>query len=137
MEFLKDLKPEALIVVVVILLVREFLAFIKQLVLKKVGGNATLVQASPAMQVELKMMTRVLETVANHIESLTELVKGMTFEIRAMRSDFDRSTQEFRRELDQIAEEMGVTNERARQLVRGAELELAKLPGIELLEQYL
>ena len=106
MEFLKDLKPEALIVVVVILLVREFLAFIKQLVLKKVGGNATLVQASPAMQVELKMMTRVLETVANHIESLTELVKGMTFEIRAMRSDFDRSTQEFRRELDQIAEEI-------------------------------
>ena len=39
--------------------------------------------------------------------------------------------------MDQIAEEMGVTNERARQLVRGAELELAKLPGIELLEQYL
>ena len=39
--------------------------------------------------------------------------------------------------MDQIAEEMGVTNERARQLVRGAELELAKLPGIKLLEQYL
>jgi RNA polymerase primary sigma factor len=39
--------------------------------------------------------------------------------------------------MDQIAEEMGVTNERARQLVRGAELALAKLPGIELLEQYL
>ena len=39
--------------------------------------------------------------------------------------------------MDQIAEEMGVTGERARQLVRGAELALAKLPGIELLEQYL
>ena len=39
--------------------------------------------------------------------------------------------------MDQIAEEMGVTNERARQLVRGAELALSKLPGIELLEQYL
>jgi hypothetical protein len=39
--------------------------------------------------------------------------------------------------MDQIAEEMGVTNERARQLVRGAELALASLPGIELLEQYL
>ena len=39
--------------------------------------------------------------------------------------------------MDQIAEEMGVTNERARQLVRGAELDLAKLPGIKLLEQYL
>jgi RNA polymerase primary sigma factor len=39
--------------------------------------------------------------------------------------------------MDQIAEEMGVTNERARQLVRGAELDLARLPGIELLEQYL
>jgi RNA polymerase primary sigma factor len=39
--------------------------------------------------------------------------------------------------MDQIAEEMGVTNERARQLVRGAELALAKLPGIQLLEQYL
>lgn len=39
--------------------------------------------------------------------------------------------------MDQIAEEMGVTGERARQLVRGAELDLAKLPGIELLEQYL
>ena len=39
--------------------------------------------------------------------------------------------------MDQIAEELGVTGERARQLVRGAELALAKLPGIELLEQYL
>jgi RNA polymerase primary sigma factor len=39
--------------------------------------------------------------------------------------------------MDQIAEEMSVTNERARQLVRGAELALASLPGIELLEQYL
>lgn len=39
--------------------------------------------------------------------------------------------------MDQIAEEMGVTGERARQLVRQAETELAKLPGIELLEQYL
>jgi hypothetical protein len=39
--------------------------------------------------------------------------------------------------MDQIAEEMSITNERARQLVRGAELALASLPGIELLEQYL
>jgi RNA polymerase primary sigma factor len=39
--------------------------------------------------------------------------------------------------MDQIAEELGVTGERARQLVRGAELALTKLPGIELLEQYL
>lgn len=39
--------------------------------------------------------------------------------------------------MDQIAEEMGVTGERARQLVRQAETEMAKLPGIELLEQYL
>jgi RNA polymerase primary sigma factor len=39
--------------------------------------------------------------------------------------------------MDQIAEEMGVTGERARQLVRGAELALAALPGIKLLEQYL
>ena len=39
--------------------------------------------------------------------------------------------------MDQIAEEMGVTNERARQLVRGAELALTTVPGIELLEQYL
>lgn len=39
--------------------------------------------------------------------------------------------------MDQIAEELGVTGERARQLVRGAELALTKLPGIKLLEQYL
>ena len=39
--------------------------------------------------------------------------------------------------MDQIAEEMGVTNERARQLVRQAETTLASLPGIELLAQYL
>lgn len=39
--------------------------------------------------------------------------------------------------MDQIAEEMGVTNERARQLVRGAETALTTVPGIELLEQYL
>lgn len=39
--------------------------------------------------------------------------------------------------MDQVAEEMGVTNERARQLVRQAETALAGLPGIELLAQYL
>jgi RNA polymerase primary sigma factor len=39
--------------------------------------------------------------------------------------------------MDQIAEELEVTGERARQLVRQAELDLAKLPGIKLLEQYL
>jgi RNA polymerase primary sigma factor len=39
--------------------------------------------------------------------------------------------------MDQIAEEMGVTNERARQLVRGAATALTTVPGIELLEQYL
>jgi RNA polymerase primary sigma factor len=39
--------------------------------------------------------------------------------------------------MDQIAEEMSVTGERARQLVRAAEQELSKLPGIELLYQYL
>ena len=45
--------------------------------------------------------------------------------------------QEYPQCMDQIAEEMGVTGERARQLVRQAETELAKLPGIQLLEQYL
>jgi len=44
---------------------------------------------------------------------------------------------EYAKCMDQIAEELGVTGERARQLVRGAELALAKLPGIKLLEQYL
>ena len=39
--------------------------------------------------------------------------------------------------MDQIAEEMGVTGERARQLVRQAETEMSKIPGIQLLEQYL
>jgi RNA polymerase primary sigma factor len=39
--------------------------------------------------------------------------------------------------MDQIAEELDVTGERARQLVRQAELDLAKVPGIKLLEQYL
>ena len=39
--------------------------------------------------------------------------------------------------MEQIAEELEVTGERARQLVRQAELDLAKVPGIELLEQYL
>jgi hypothetical protein len=39
--------------------------------------------------------------------------------------------------MDQIAEELEVTGERARQLVRQAELDLAKVPGIELLAQYL
>ena len=38
--------------------------------------------------------------------------------------------------MDQIAEELNVTGERARQLVRQAELALKSLPGIELLEQY-
>ena len=44
---------------------------------------------------------------------------------------------EYAKCMDQIAEELNVTGERARQLVRGAELALAKLPGIKLLKQYL
>ena len=39
--------------------------------------------------------------------------------------------------MEQIAEELNVTGERARQLVRAAEKNIATLPGIELLEQYL
>lgn len=39
--------------------------------------------------------------------------------------------------MEQIAEELDVTGERARQLVRQAELALKGLPGIKLLEQYL
>lgn len=44
---------------------------------------------------------------------------------------------EYAQSMEQIGEEMGITNERARQLVRQAEVELSKLPGIKLLEQYL
>ncbi len=39
--------------------------------------------------------------------------------------------------MEQIAEELNVTGERARQLVRQAETSIKKLPGIALLEQYL
>jgi RNA polymerase sigma factor (sigma-70 family) len=39
--------------------------------------------------------------------------------------------------MEQIAEELNVSNERARQLVRAAETSIKTLPGIELLEQYL
>ena len=44
---------------------------------------------------------------------------------------------EYAQSMDQIAEELKVTGERARQLVRQAELDLAKVPGIKMLEQYL
>ena len=44
---------------------------------------------------------------------------------------------EYAQTMEQIGEEMGITNERARQLVRQAEIDLAKVPGIKLLEQYL
>jgi RNA polymerase primary sigma factor len=44
---------------------------------------------------------------------------------------------EYAQSMEQIGEEMGITNERARQLVRQAEDALASLPGIKLLEQYL
>ena len=39
--------------------------------------------------------------------------------------------------MEQIAEELNVTGERARQLVRAAEKNITTVPGIELLEQYL
>jgi RNA polymerase primary sigma factor len=39
--------------------------------------------------------------------------------------------------MEQIAEELNVTGERARQLVRMAEMSLRAMPGIKLLEQYL
>mgnify|MGYP003665470149 CR=1 FL=1 len=39
--------------------------------------------------------------------------------------------------MEQIAEVLSVTGERARQLVRQAEIEITKVPGIKMLEQYL
>jgi RNA polymerase primary sigma factor len=44
---------------------------------------------------------------------------------------------EYAKPMEQIAEELGVTGERARQLVRLAEKGLQAMPGIKLLEQYL
>ena len=44
---------------------------------------------------------------------------------------------EYPKPMDQIAEELGVTGERARQLVRQAECALKNIPGIELLRKYL
>lgn len=44
---------------------------------------------------------------------------------------------EYAQSMEQIGEELNVTNERARQLVRQAEIAIRKVPGIELLSQYL
>ena len=44
---------------------------------------------------------------------------------------------EYAKPMEQIAEELNVTGERARQLVRLAENGLRAMPGIKLLEQYL
>jgi DNA-directed RNA polymerase sigma subunit (sigma70/sigma32) len=44
---------------------------------------------------------------------------------------------EYPRCMEQIAEELQVTGERARQLVRQAEKEIRKIPGIKKLQQYL
>ena len=44
---------------------------------------------------------------------------------------------EYPRCMEQIAEELNVTGERARQLVRAGEQSLSKVSGIKLLEQYL
>jgi hypothetical protein len=39
--------------------------------------------------------------------------------------------------MEQIAEVLSITGERARQLVRQAEKDITKVPGIKMLEQYL
>jgi RNA polymerase sigma factor (sigma-70 family) len=44
---------------------------------------------------------------------------------------------EYAKPMEQIAEELNITGERARQLVRLGEQSLRSLPGIKLLEQYL
>jgi RNA polymerase sigma factor (sigma-70 family) len=44
---------------------------------------------------------------------------------------------EYAQSMEQIGDELGITNERARQLVRDAEKSIRQVPGIELLEQYL
>ena len=44
---------------------------------------------------------------------------------------------EYPRSMEQIAVNLSVTGERARQLVRQAEKDITKVPGIKLLEQYL
>ena len=44
---------------------------------------------------------------------------------------------EYAQSMEQIADELNITSERARQLVRQAEKTMKTLPGIELLEQYL
>lgn len=85
------------------MLVREAMSTIKQIALKK---NQVISHDSPAMEAEMKLMTNTLETIARHIESQTDLVKDMTMEIRSMRSEHERFRTDFRRELDQISEEM-------------------------------
>jgi RNA polymerase primary sigma factor len=44
---------------------------------------------------------------------------------------------EYPRSMEQIADNLSITGERARQLVRQAEKDITKVPGIKLLEQYL
>jgi len=99
MEFLKDLPPEAIAIVVALLIVREFVALLKR-------RPQVVNHSSPLMEAEMKTMTRTLETIARHIESQTDLVKGLTFEIKSMREEHDRFAVEFRRELDEISQEM-------------------------------
>lgn len=103
MEFLKDLKPEALLVVLAILLVREFLGVLRKQLEKK---PQVVNHSSPVMEAEMKLMTKTLETVARHIESQTDLVKGLTFEIKSMREEHARSTTELRRDLDELSSEV-------------------------------
>lgn len=44
---------------------------------------------------------------------------------------------EYAQSMEQIGEEMSVSGERARQLVRAAEIAIQRVPGIQILEQYL
>lgn len=110
LQGLKDLKPEAVVLVVVVILVREFLSVIKSMVSKRAQ---VVNHDSPKMQAEMQIMSntlamiaKVCERVAMHIEAQTALIKDLTTENRLFSQNLEQFKDEFRRDLDQLSAEM-------------------------------
>lgn len=72
MEFLKDLNPNTLVVVGILVILREIFAFVGKIAKSR----------SPNCQAT--GMNSAMEKVAEHIEAQTDLIKNLTYEVKSI-----------------------------------------------------
>jgi len=80
--WLHNLSPQATVLVVSIWGLRELFAFIRRLIQDLKGSQQAVL--SPQLEVDLKLISKALEAVADHITEQTKLTQGFLFELQKL-----------------------------------------------------